>query len=200
MYRFDKKPNDVFLITTSRLVDKNAVDDIVRAVALLPERVKLLVVGEGPNAEALWNLGVELGVEKRVRFIGHVLYKDIPAYLAISDIFIRPSLSEGMGNSFVEAMAAGIPVIGTPVGGIVDFLFDPQSPQGSIAPTGLFCRVRNPQSIADAVNRLTEDPKLVRTLTKNIELLGCCCVILDARCLAIFTENLFLFRTGIDIS
>ncbi|MEN9405466.1 MAG: hypothetical protein RLY47_425 [Candidatus Parcubacteria bacterium] len=167
VYRFDKKPNDVFLITTSRLVEKNAVDDIMRALPSLSARINLLIVGTGPQRDFLERLAAELGVEKRVRFVGHVPYEQIPAYLATSDIFIRPSLSEGMGNSFIEAMAAGLPVIATPVGGIVDFLFDPDTDAGEKLPTGLFCRVRDPKSIADSVTKFIENPALVHKLVQN---------------------------------
>jgi len=76
----------------------------------------------------------------------------MPKYLKISDVFIRPSLSEGFGISFIEGMVAGLPVIATPVGGITDFLVDKE--------TGLFCEVRNPKSIADKVNLLFEDKSL----------------------------------------
>ena len=83
----------------------------------------------------------------------------MPAYLWMSDIFIRPSLSEGMGNSFIEAMAAGVPIIGTRVGGIPDFLVDGE--------TGLFCEVRDSQSIADKINILLSDEALRQSLIAN---------------------------------
>lgn len=157
--KLGKKTGDVWLITTSRLVKKNAVDDVIKALPLLPEKVAFLVLGTGPDEVMLTNLVQELGVEKRVLFAGQVGHADMPKYLRISDIFIRPSLSEGMGNSFVEAMAVGLPVIATPVGGIVDFLKDRE--------TGLFCEVRNPRSIADAVLKLCTDESLKNTLVRN---------------------------------
>lgn len=167
VYRFDKKPNDYFLITTSRLVEKNAVDDIIRALPLLHERFKLLIVGEGPMRTELQKLAEKLGVSRRIMFVGLVPYEEIPAHLSLSDIFVRPSLSEGMGNSFIEAMAAGIPVVATPVGGIPDFLFDPNTSEGKEKPTGLFCNVRDPQSIADAVQRIVDDNALRETIIAN---------------------------------
>ncbi len=169
IYRFDKKPNEYYLITTSRLTKKNAVDDIIRALALLPERYKFLVLGEGPMAEDLWKLTEKLDLAKRVMFIGHVPYDQIPAYLAISDVFVRPSLSEGMGNSFIEAMAARVPVVATPVGGIPDFLIDPDVPVGDLAPTGVFCKVRDPQSVAHAVERIIDNEKLRNRLIENAQ-------------------------------
>jgi glycosyltransferase involved in cell wall biosynthesis len=167
MHSFGKGPNDVFLITTSRLVAKNAVEDIIRALRHLPERVRLLILGEGPLAETLWNVARAAGVAKRVRFVGHIGHDKLPAYLYASDIFVRPALSEGMGNSFVEAMAAGIPVIATPVGGIPDFLYDPSTPLGKVTPTGLFCKVRNPESIAQKVTQLLEDGALRNRIASN---------------------------------
>ena len=58
-------------------------------------------------------------------FWGQVDHKEMPKYLKISDVFTRPSRSEGFGISFVEAMAAEIPVVATQEGGLADFLFDP---------------------------------------------------------------------------
>jgi len=70
--------------------------------------------------------------------------------MQVADIFIRPSRSEGQGISFLEAMACKIPVIATPVGGIVDFLKDGE--------TGYFCQPENPESIAETVKRVISDP------------------------------------------
>jgi glycosyltransferase involved in cell wall biosynthesis len=164
-----KKAGDVFLITTSRLVVKNAVIDIVKAMQYLPSNVKLLVLGQGYEEE---NLKLEasklksgLDCDSRVKFLGYVPHADMPKYLHISDIFIRPSLSEGLGNSFLEAMASGLPVIATPVGGIPDFLKDGE--------TGLFCEVGNPKSIAQKVEKLIKDREsreyIVRQAREMIE-------------------------------
>ncbi|TAJ14092.1 glycosyltransferase family 4 protein [Patescibacteria group bacterium] len=119
-----KKDGDVFLITTSRLVHKNGIDTVIQALPHLPFEVKFIVFGIGPDEEKLKTLAHELRVPDRVQFRGQASHKDIPRFLKASDIFIRPSRSEGMGNSFVEAFVAGIPVIATQEGGISDFLFD----------------------------------------------------------------------------
>lgn len=148
-----KKEGEKFLITTSRLVAKNAVDIVIRALRYLPPSVKFLVLGIGPDEEPLKKLAGDEGVSERVIFLGHVDRAELPKYLKIADVFVRPSRSEGMGVSFVEAMAAGIPVIATPVGGITDFLFDPkQNPDKE--PTGLFVNVDDPKDVARAANEL----------------------------------------------
>jgi glycosyltransferase involved in cell wall biosynthesis len=146
------KDDDVVLITTSRLSLKNGVDDIIRALTLLPPLVKAVIVGEGEDGEKLQVLTKQKELTDRVLFLGSKPHAELPALLKASDIFIRPSLSEGLGNSFLEAMAAHVPIIGTPVGGIPDFLTDGE--------TGVFCQPRHPESIRDAVHRLMGDAGL----------------------------------------
>ncbi len=157
--KLNKKESDIFLITTSRLVKKNAVADIIESLKFLPANVKLLILGTGHLEGELKDQTSKLKLEERVQFLGFISHKEMPQYLHISDIFIRPSLSEGLGNSFLEAMAAGIPVIATPVGGIPDFLVEGE--------TGLFCEVNNPHSIAQKVEKLIKDKESRDYIVKN---------------------------------
>ena len=154
-----KKEEEKFLITTSRLVPKNAVDVVIRSLMYLPKTVKFLVLGIGPDEAMLHQLAEDMGVADRVIFLGHIDRRDMPKYLKISDVFVRPSRSEGMGISFVEAMAAGVPVIATQVGGITDFLFD-QKHNPDKEPTGLFVIVDNPEDVARAVKEFLSDAGL----------------------------------------
>jgi len=160
--------NKVTLITTSRLVEKNGVGDIIDALKFLPEHVFLKILGTGPLESELKHHSKILNLESRITFLGHISHNDLPNYLHEADIFVRPSLSEGMGNSFIEAMAAGLPVIATSVGGIVDFLRDPSTSSGQAA-TGLFCEINNPASIAKQVKRLIDDPNLRQKLVENAQ-------------------------------
>ena len=119
-----KNENNTYLITTSRLVYKNGIDDVIRALASLPQHIQFVIFGTGPDENTLRSLANELDIQNRIHFKGHIDHDVMPLYLKACDIFIRSSRSEGMGNSFVEAMAAELPVIATQEGGIVDFLFD----------------------------------------------------------------------------
>ena len=157
--KLGKKDGDTFLVTTSRLVQKNATIDVINSLTYLPISVKFLILGTGYEENMLKERVKKLNLEDRVIILGFVSHEDMPQYLHISDIFIRPSLSEGFGNSYIEAMASGIPVIATPVGGIVDFL-----KQGE---TGLFCEVRNPKSIAQKVEKLMKDNESRNFIVKN---------------------------------
>ncbi|MBU1349170.1 glycosyltransferase family 4 protein [Patescibacteria group bacterium] len=155
--------DDVVLVTVSRLSLKNGGDDLIRSLSHLPTRYRVLLVGEGEDTEKLTKLVAEKGLSDRVVFAGHRGHDEVPGILQASDIFCRPSLSEGLGNAFLEAMAAGIPLIGTPVGGIPDFLTDSE--------TGVFCKVRDPESIATAARRIQEEPGLKEKLVANGEAL-----------------------------
>ncbi len=154
-----KHEGDILLITTSRLVAKNAVADVIAALQSLPAHIKFACLGQGHLEPELRALVSKLKLDERVRFVGQIPNHDLPRYLQVADIFIRPSLSEGLGNSFLEAMAAGIPVIATPVGGIPDFLVDGE--------TGLFCEVSNPHSIAQKVEKLIKDKESREYIIKN---------------------------------
>ena len=159
----DKKMGDVFVITTSRLVHKNAVDDMIRALPLLPANVHFIVLGTGPDEAMLRRLASKLGVSECVRFAGQVGHADMPAYLKACDIFIRASRSEGMGISFLEAMAAGLPVIATQEGGIADFLFDEKrNPDKPI--TGWAVDKDSPEQIAGAVKEIMSRSEKVRNV------------------------------------
>ena len=161
-----KKAGDVFVITTSRMVPKNGLDLVVKALPQLPDHVHFVIYGGGPDKESLEALATTLGVRERVQFRGLISHEVMPKYLKACDIFIRPSRSEGMGNSFIEAMAAGVPVIATQAGGIADFLFDaklnPEKPA-----TGWAVPVDDVSAIADAVEAIMSDPESVARVIEN---------------------------------
>ena len=104
-------------------------------------------------------------LQDRICFLGHVPHAELFQYYSISDVFVRPSLSEGMGNSFIEAMAAGVPIIGTAVGGITDFLKDRE--------TGFVCKVKDPESIAEQVKFIIspQNASAVDLVAKNARIL-----------------------------
>ncbi len=154
--------NAPVIITTSRLVEKNGVDTLIRAIAVLKKKGQSLqcrILGDGPDRPGLERLVTELGVGNEIKFFGSVPFEKISSYLREAAIFIRLSRSEGMGSSFVEALAAGLPIIGTPVGGISDIITD--------GLTGLFAKVDDPHDAAQKIVRLLQDPQLGRSIVEN---------------------------------
>ena len=145
--------NNKVIVTASRLVEKNGLGDLVKSVKILDGKYQmsstLIICGIGELENELKELAKNLKVEDKVKFAGFVEPNELPKYYAAADVFCRPSLTEGLGNSFLEAMAHGVPVIATPVGGIPDFLEDGK--------TGWFCEVRNPESIAEKIKYILDD-------------------------------------------
>lgn len=161
-----KKPGETLLVTTSRLAHKNAIDQVIRALPLLPQTMRFVVVGGGPEEDSLKKIAQELGVSERVVFIGQVDRTETPKYLKISDIYVRPSRSEGFGNSFASAMAARLPIIATQVGGISDFLFDAKRNPDKQT-TGWAVDVDSPEQIAQAVQDILQHPEQVQKVTET---------------------------------
>jgi len=151
----DKK----IILTVSRLVKKNGIDDLIKAGQYLDFDFKILIAGAGPDESKLKKLAKKMNLENKVEFLGQIEYRDLPDYYHSADVFVRPSLSEGLGNVFLEALACGTPIVGTPVGGIPDFLIDRE--------TGLFCQVRNPKSIAQKIKEILADESLREKLITN---------------------------------
>ena len=169
--KLGKRPDDVFLVTTSRLVHKNAVDDVIHALPLLPGTVHFIIYGIGPDEEMLKSLARDLGVGSRTHFMGQIGHAEMPLALKACDMFIRPSRSEGMGNSFVEAMAAGLPVIATQEGGIADFLFDAKRNPDKDT-TGWAVDKDSPEQIAEAVNDIIAHPDTVAKVVPTAKALA----------------------------
>jgi len=150
------------IICISRLESKNGTEDLIRATSILKNQVKdfkIVIIGKGSQEKKLKNLTFKLKLSENIKFVGDIPHGVVPKYLASADIFIRPSLAEGFGIVFIEAMACEVAVIGTPVGGILDFLKDKV--------TGLFCEPGNPKSIAEKIEVLIKNKELKNKLIEN---------------------------------
>jgi glycosyltransferase involved in cell wall biosynthesis len=144
-----KKDGEIWLIHTGRFVVKNGLEDVLLGLSKLPNQYHFFLVGDGPDKEKYIQLIEELNLTDRVHFYGYVANTELPKFLKACDIFIRPSRSEGMGNSFVEAMSMKMPVIATREGGLSDFIFEDKKKQ-----TAWVCEKDNPDSIVNAVKRI----------------------------------------------
>lgn len=140
---FDFEKDATVLFTSSRLEKKNGLGDVIAALPSLPTNVCFVICGDGTLNQALREQVRQLHLESRVRFLGFVDPSELPLFMHAADIFIRPSLSEGLGSAFLEAMAARMLVVGTPVGGIPDFLKD-----GS---TGFMVQPENSESVTRVI-------------------------------------------------
>jgi glycosyltransferase involved in cell wall biosynthesis len=151
-------PKDAFLtITVGRLVRRKGLDVLLRSLARVDsETMRLLVVGDGPERPELERLAAELGLRDRVQFLGRVEEERKWQLLQAADAYVSATMHEGFGLVYLEALAAGIPVITFDHGGQVDFLRDGET--GYLVPTGDLA------ALTAAITRLAADPARARSM------------------------------------
>jgi glycosyltransferase involved in cell wall biosynthesis len=143
------------LVTVGRLQAPKDAVTLVRALAALRgPPFEAVFVGDGPDRLAVEEEVRRLGLESAVEFLGE--RDDVPELLGKADVFVLSSHSEGLPISILEAMAAGLPVVASNVGGVPEVVVDGH--------TGLLVPPGDPQSLAEAIERLLEDPALSRRL------------------------------------
>ena len=133
--------------------------EFLTALATLKEHypVEALIIGGGRREAEMRQLAGEMGLAGRVHFLGQ--RPDIPDLLSALDLSVLPSHSEGVSLALLEAMAAGLPVIATAVGGLPEVVTD--------GVNGLLIPPQDPEALAQALARLLEDPALAKELGEN---------------------------------
>jgi glycosyltransferase involved in cell wall biosynthesis len=142
------------LMCVANLSRRKGHADLLTAASMLRERgmpCTVALAGEGPERDALRRQAAELDID--VRLLG--ARTDVDALLARADVVVLPSLSEGLSNAVMEAMAAGRPVVATAVGGTPELLADGR---GLLVPPG------DPGALADALGAVLSDPEAARRL------------------------------------
>ncbi|HSU12948.1 glycosyltransferase [Longimicrobium sp.] len=135
----------------ARLARQKRLDRLLRAISIIPD-LHCILAGDGEERAALESLAAELGIAARVHFLGH--RDDTGDVLDALDVFVLSSDREGLSNAMLEALAAGVPVVSTPVSGAEDALepFADGTAPGEIA--GF-----SEDEIAAALHRLLRDPE-----------------------------------------
>ena len=141
------------VLTVARLDQGKGHADLLDAARLVPEAL-FVFVGDGPERASLESKARELGVADRIVFLGE--RQDVPALLACADLFVLPSLSEGLPLSVLEAMAADVPVIATAIPGVDEVITHGR--------TGLLATPNAPASLASAILLICTRPEEGRVL------------------------------------
>lgn len=145
------------LVTLGRLVPRKGVDTVIAALAAVPE-AELLVAGGPAQAQLddepeVWRLrkaAAEAGVASRVTFTGRVAHQDVPALLRSADVVVSVPWYEPFGIVPLEAMACGVPIVASAVGGHLDTV--------ASGKTGLLLPPRDPQALAHCLRFLLDRP------------------------------------------
>lgn len=151
--RLGLPPDATIVGTVGRLDPVKDQAGLLRAFAALTSLhpgAMLVIAGDGPCREELTRLAEALGVEGRVRMLGDC--RDVPGVLAALDIFVLPSIAEGMSNTILEAMASALPVVATRVGG------NPELVEDHV--TGRLVVSRDPKALAEVMAVYLDDAHL----------------------------------------
>jgi glycosyltransferase involved in cell wall biosynthesis len=138
---------------TSRLAEPKGVTYLLKALPDVCRRfpdLSIVIAGTGVLLEGLKEEARQLGIASRVHFLG--LRMDIPELLQLFDVFVLPSVSEGLPMGLIEAMAAGCPIVATDVGGVGSLIRSHD--------TGLLVASRSPDALSGAMTRLLGDDAL----------------------------------------
>jgi glycosyltransferase involved in cell wall biosynthesis len=151
------------ILTARRLVKKNGVDYLIRAIGhvLKKERCRLIIVGDGDELPYLERLACDLNIEKHVHFTGFIRHEELASYLALADIAVVPSLIEASSLFMLEAMAMEKAVIATNTGGLPEVL-DPSA--------GMLVEPRDEEGLANAILELLRDKEKRGRLGRNARL------------------------------
>jgi glycosyltransferase involved in cell wall biosynthesis len=137
--------------TLAHLSPEKGIDQLIKAAALIPDvgsRIRFVIVGEGKCRADLEQQVIASGLDKCFQFAG--FQEHTRDFLEKFDIFVLPSLSEGLSSAILSAMASGLPVVATNVGGIPELVQEGEN--------GLLVPSSNPAALAKAIARLADDP------------------------------------------
>jgi glycosyltransferase involved in cell wall biosynthesis len=150
--------SQVLFITVGRLTRQKGHADLLDAIAQLKTKQTVFVfAGDGPLRAELEENAQRLQISERVRFLG--VRDDVAQLLTAADVFVQPSLWEGLSLALLEALFAGLPVLSTKVEGTVDIVKDGDS--AMLVPVG------DVDALAKAIDRLAVDASLRSHLAKN---------------------------------
>jgi glycosyltransferase involved in cell wall biosynthesis len=146
--------DDKVIISAGRLAEEKNWGTLLQAFAMAQKaqpNIRLVLLGDGPQSQALQSLAGELGITERVTFVGKVPFEEVPNYLKAADLFAFASITETQGLVTLEAMAAGLPAVAVDGAGTRDILEDGK--QG-------FLRQNDPADLADGIVQVVENPSL----------------------------------------
>jgi glycogen(starch) synthase len=153
------------VLFVGRLAPQKGVHTLVEAAGLLEDpSVRVLLVGDGPERKALEREAERIDAGDRLRFLGFFAHERLPAAMAHADVLVLPSLYEELGTVLLEAMWAGLPIVASRTGGILDVIED--GVNGLLVPPG------DPEALARAIDRLLADRALAYRLSEGARARG----------------------------
>jgi len=152
--------DDVVVLFSGRFVPRKGVNYLLEAWVRVQREipsVKLVLLGDGPTFKEMQSYAERLGIKGSVLFKGHV--SNVKEFLQSADLFVLPSLQEGMPNALLEAMACALPTVATRIGGVEDIIEDGYN--------GILVKPADPESLASGLKKLIENKSLRKSIADN---------------------------------
>jgi glycosyltransferase involved in cell wall biosynthesis len=150
------------ILYVGRLSPVKGVEYLIRSMKHVHDEIPdaiLILIGSGKEREQLTTLSIQLGIQNYVQFIGLVSRDKVRTFMQQADIFVLPSLSEGIPNVILEAMACGLPIIASRVGGIPDLITNGKN--------GYLVEAKDTSDLADKIILLLSDETLRKKISDN---------------------------------
>lgn len=149
----------VKIICVSRLTARKGINYLIDAVKILSQKypnLRLEIAGEGDQQAALRAQAETANLGPKIAFLGRVPHEKIAEIYNSAEVFVLPSLNEGMSNTMLEALASGLPLIATDTGGSKELILNGEN--------GFIIKMRNSEDIAEKLEKLISDPELARKM------------------------------------
>jgi len=156
------KQDEKIIFTLGHLIPRKGIQYLLYALPIIIntyENVKLIIGGDGPEKGRLMRICKTLGLEDKVIFTGRITRDKLPLYYAASNLFVLPSLHEGHCVALLEAMATGLPIVATRVGGNIESVLDGYN--------GFLVPPKNPEALAKAILKILLDDNLELEFRNN---------------------------------
>ena len=159
----ERNENIFKIICVSRLTKRKGIDCLLKAIDKIvktkSDKIILYLVGDGNAKGDLEKQAEELGIENYVKFSGRIPHSDLPKIYNSADIFVLPSLNEGMSNTMLEALASGLPLVATDTGGTKELVKD--------GVNGFIVEMENADDLAQKIETLMNDKDLVQKMAQE---------------------------------
>ncbi|OPX94110.1 MAG: Glycogen synthase [Syntrophorhabdus sp. PtaB.Bin027] len=159
---FEKEPGEKNILFVGSMYPVKGVQYLIMAMKTVHDRmpmIRLILVGDGEESERLAALSIKLGIQEYVQFVGKVPHEKVLTFMQNADVFVLPSLSEGLPNVLLEAMACGLPIVATNVGGIPDIITN--------GVNGFLVGVKDTEDIANKILILLQDDLARKKISDN---------------------------------
>lgn len=159
---FEKEKDRKDILFVGSLYPVKGVQYLIMAMGKILEEIpnaRLILVGDGGDRRRLESLSLKMGIQKSVQFVGKVPHQEVQKYMLQADVFVLPSLSEGFPNVILEAMACGLPIVASRIGGIPDIL--------TTNVNGYLVEVKDTEALANKILLLLKDVALRKKMSDN---------------------------------